>query len=170
MPASEAPNPSKNARIAELKRLVEQKDKLQTIPQYERMHQLADRDRKRHAQYLAEEDKDLECTICQETVKFPRILSCGHYFCSDCILPLGESPQAYDDHSREYKCPTCMKEFATMPMLAPRAGALADNLRKRRREEPPAHPMAFNWPKPHPELVKLANKRYKRHERYMNEK
>ena len=61
--------------------------------------------RQRYLEHLLTEDKgpstiikDMECTICKNSIDRPSIFPCGHYFCHDCVVQW---------LNRHHKCPTC---------------------------------------------------------------
>ena len=62
---------------------------------------------------LAELDREITCAICQEHYTEPKLLTCSHYFCKDCILkrvlrvPTG----------KPFSCPECREEI-----LLPKGG------------------------------------------------
>lgn len=43
----------------------------------------------------------LTCSVCLEILKLPKTLSCGHIFCQDCIVWIG------NDTNWNIQCPTC---------------------------------------------------------------
>jgi len=51
-----------------------------------------------------------ECCICSEVFTDPRVLSCIHTFCLNCLMNYGKDKQPGDD----MPCPLCRKEF-TIP-------------------------------------------------------
>jgi len=52
-------------------------------------------------------DETLECSICKEVLKDPRILPCEHTFCLECIKKWSV---------RQLTCPVCRTRFDDLPM------------------------------------------------------
>ena len=48
--------------------------------------------------------KELECPICLETLKKPKLLSCTHTFCLKCLEKILIKE---DDEKKSIRCPTC---------------------------------------------------------------
>ncbi|ESO96930.1 hypothetical protein LOTGIDRAFT_115231, partial [Lottia gigantea] len=46
---------------------------------------------------------NLECSICCETFKTPKVLICGHTFCLDCL------ERYIGNRTTKFKCPVCGK-------------------------------------------------------------
>ncbi|ESO82284.1 hypothetical protein LOTGIDRAFT_134983, partial [Lottia gigantea] len=53
-------------------------------------------------------NSDLECSICFESFKAPKILSCGHSFCQGCLVTY------IDGKKGTFLCPVC-KQKITIP-------------------------------------------------------
>ena len=54
----------------------------------------------------------LECILCLETYKDPRILPCGHTFCLSCLQKLANSHLSIN----KYKCAFCRQEFGDIKL------------------------------------------------------
>ncbi|XP_055982490.1 E3 ubiquitin-protein ligase RNF135 [Sorex fumeus] len=88
--------------------------------------------------WLAEED--LGCVICQELLKGPTTLPCGHSFCRDCLRELWAKGRGAG--ARPSWCPTCRDDWPAP--LALRKNPLLQELtdKYRRAGPPPAAPPA----------------------------
>ena len=49
-------------------------------------------------------NKELECPVCLDTFKQPKLLGCTHTFCMECLEKLVKE---VDVGSKEISCPTC---------------------------------------------------------------
>uniref|UniRef100_A0A8C8GQ28 Protein NLRC3-like n=1 Tax=Oncorhynchus tshawytscha TaxID=74940 RepID=A0A8C8GQ28_ONCTS len=53
------------------------------------------------------------CAVCQQVLRDPVSISCGHTFCRQCIIRYWEKPAP----SADYDCPQCRKRSRTHPLL-----------------------------------------------------
>ena len=51
---------------------------------------------------------DLECPICLDIIKNPRVLKCGHSICETCIITL-IIPESHNDETLTAECPICIQ-------------------------------------------------------------
>ncbi|CAC5407030.1 TRIM56 [Mytilus coruscus] len=72
-------------------------------------------------------DDLLTCTICLETLKFPKYLPCLHTFCESCIETYIVSSTQKEKESEEFKCPVCRK-FVSYSKTAKKAETWASTL------------------------------------------
>ncbi|KAL0062217.1 hypothetical protein AAF712_010899 [Marasmius tenuissimus] len=130
----------------------------------------------KHDEFLGEQ---LKCAICWEMMVQPRLLACGHYFCSDCILkerktrlgllrvlPDGSiqylpERRPFDDLERIVKCPQCQRAIIFRPSRAYHVAFLVASLCEYKGWEKAEPALPFDWPFPHPELLELAKEKYK---------
>uniref|UniRef100_A0A4W5KE60 RING-type domain-containing protein n=1 Tax=Hucho hucho TaxID=62062 RepID=A0A4W5KE60_9TELE len=62
-----------------------------------------------------QEHKDQSrCTVCQQVLRDPVSITCGHRFCRQCITRYWEKPAP----SGDYDCPQCRKRSRTLPREA----------------------------------------------------
>ncbi len=73
---------------------------------------------------------ELLCAVCQDLLKDPVTIPCGHSYCETCITVCWDQ----EDQKRDYSCPQCRQTFSTRPALA-RNTMLAEveKLKKRKR-------------------------------------
>ncbi|XP_055754702.1 NLR family CARD domain-containing protein 3-like isoform X2 [Salvelinus fontinalis] len=55
------------------------------------------------------------CAVCQQVLRDPVSITCGHRFCRQCITRYWEKPAP----SGDYDCPQCRKRSRTRPVLQP---------------------------------------------------
>ncbi|KAK6291464.1 hypothetical protein J4Q44_G00382300, partial [Coregonus suidteri] len=53
------------------------------------------------------------CAVCQQVLRDPVSITCGHRFCRQCITRYWEKPAP----SGDYDCPQCRKRSRTRPVL-----------------------------------------------------
>ncbi len=56
----------------------------------------------------------MECGICHEVFKDPRIMPCGHTFCLTCLQQLESTSQSQASSTRRIDCPYCRTPFSTV--------------------------------------------------------
>uniref|UniRef100_A0A8C1VBM0 Tripartite motif-containing protein 16-like n=1 Tax=Cyprinus carpio TaxID=7962 RepID=A0A8C1VBM0_CYPCA len=74
---------------------------------------------------------ELSCTVCQDLVKDPVTIQCGHSYCENCITDRWDQ----EDQMRVYSCPMCRQTFSPRPALARNTVLveLVEKLKKRKR-------------------------------------
>uniref|UniRef100_A0A8C1RMY1 Tripartite motif-containing protein 16-like n=1 Tax=Cyprinus carpio TaxID=7962 RepID=A0A8C1RMY1_CYPCA len=74
---------------------------------------------------------ELSCTVCQDLVKDPVTIQCGHSYCENCITDRWDR----EDQTRVYSCPQCRQTFSPRPALARNTvlAVLVEKLKKRKR-------------------------------------
>ncbi|XP_073712784.1 tripartite motif-containing protein 16-like [Misgurnus anguillicaudatus] len=65
------------------------------------------------------------CSICQDLLKDPVTIPCGHSYCMSCITDYWDQ----DDLKRDYSCPQCRQTFTTRPVVG-KATMLAEVVEK----------------------------------------
>ncbi|XP_054988456.1 E3 ubiquitin-protein ligase RNF135 [Sorex araneus] len=100
--------------------------------------------------WLSEED--LGCVICQEPLRGPSTLPCGHSFCRDCLRELWAKGQGAG--ARPSWCPTCRESWPAPLQL--RKNPLLQELADKFRRAGPA-PAAPPAPAPAPPVAQNGN-------------
>uniref|UniRef100_A0A9J8CZH9 Tripartite motif-containing protein 16-like n=1 Tax=Cyprinus carpio carpio TaxID=630221 RepID=A0A9J8CZH9_CYPCA len=74
---------------------------------------------------------ELSCTVCQDLVKDPVTIQCGHSYCENCITDRWDQ----EDQMSVYSCPMCRQTFSPRPALARNTvlAVLVEKLKKRKR-------------------------------------
>ncbi|XP_036375398.1 E3 ubiquitin-protein ligase TRIM47-like [Megalops cyprinoides] len=76
------------------------------------------------------------CAICQDQLKDPVTIPCGHSYCVDCINNRWDK----DDKTGVYSCPQCRQTFNRRPVLkSTEPDKMAEELKTRLHPPPPAH-------------------------------
>ncbi len=73
------------------------------------------------------------CPVCQDQLKDPVTIPCGHSYCESCITVCWDQ----EDQMRVYSCPQCKQTFSTRPALA-RNTMLVQVLEKLNKRKRPA--------------------------------
>ncbi len=76
---------------------------------------------------------ELLCPVCQDLLKDPVTIPCGHSYCESCITVCWDQ----EDQMSVYSCPQCRQTFSTRPALA-RSTILADVVEKLKKRKHPA--------------------------------
>ncbi|KAL0068973.1 E3 ubiquitin-protein ligase [Marasmius tenuissimus] len=142
----------------------------------ERQARIMTRSKEQHAKdkkYDKFMEERLKCAVCWDILVQPRMLACGHHFCSDCILkqrktrlglqqvlPDGKiiylpEGRSVDDLKKVIKCPQCQTDIIFRPSRAHRVAALAARLRDYQGLEAAEPELPFDWPWPHHKLIEL---------------
>ncbi|XP_045568353.1 uncharacterized protein isoform X2 [Salmo salar] len=58
-------------------------------------------------------EDESRCAVCQQVLRDPVSITCGHRFCRQCITRYWEKPAP----SGDYDCPQCRKRSRTLPVL-----------------------------------------------------
>ncbi|XP_058601910.1 tripartite motif-containing protein 16-like [Onychostoma macrolepis] len=71
------------------------------------------------------------CPVCQNLLKDPVTIPCGHSYCKSCITVCWDQ----EDQMRVYSCPQCRQTFSPRPALARNTmlAEMVDKLKKRKR-------------------------------------
>ena len=89
-------------------------------------------------------DKRFECSLCLEHFKDPRILSCFHTFCMQCLQRYLAKSNHFDMHRLKFVCPLCRSEN-TLPRQG--VAGLQKNFYLNEESAKPSHPMCSTHPK-----------------------
>ncbi|XP_048013190.1 tripartite motif-containing protein 16-like isoform X1 [Megalobrama amblycephala] len=73
------------------------------------------------------------CTVCQDLLKDPVAIPCGHSYCKSCITDFWDQ----EDQKRVYSCPQCIQTFSPRPALA-KSTMLAEVLKELKKIKLPA--------------------------------
>ncbi len=73
------------------------------------------------------------CPVCQDLLKDPVTIQCGHSYCKSCITGCWDQ----EDQIRVYSCPQCKQTFSPRPALA-RNTMLAEVVEKLKKRKRPA--------------------------------
>ncbi len=73
------------------------------------------------------------CPVCQDLLKDPVTIPCGHSYCESCITVCWDQ----EDQMRVYSCPQCKQTFSPRPALA-RNTMLAEMVEKLNKRKRPA--------------------------------
>ncbi len=73
------------------------------------------------------------CPVCQDHLKDPVTIPCGHSYCESCITGCWDQ----EDQTRVYSCPQCRQTFSPRPALA-RNTMLAEVEKKLKKRKRPA--------------------------------
>ncbi|XP_058601907.1 tripartite motif-containing protein 16-like [Onychostoma macrolepis] len=76
---------------------------------------------------------DFLCPVCQDLLKDPVTIQCGHSYCKSCITDCWDQ----EDQMRVYSCPQCRQTFSSRPALA-RNTMLAEMVEKLKKRKRPA--------------------------------
>ncbi|XP_052435143.1 tripartite motif-containing protein 16-like isoform X1 [Carassius gibelio] len=77
--------------------------------------------------------KEFMCPVCQDLLKDPVTIQCGHSYCKICITGCWDQ----EDQKRVYSCPQCRQTFSPRPALA-RNTMLAEVVEKLKKTKLPA--------------------------------
>ncbi len=71
------------------------------------------------------------CSVCQDRLKDPVTIPCGHSYCKSCITVRWDQ----EDQMRVYSCPQCRQTFSPRPALAgdTMLAEVVEKLKKRKR-------------------------------------
>ncbi|KAL0159713.1 hypothetical protein M9458_043438, partial [Cirrhinus mrigala] len=71
------------------------------------------------------------CPVCQDLLKDPVTIQCGHNYCKSCITGCWDQ----ENEMRVYSCPQCKQTFSPRPALATNSmlTEVVEKLRKRKR-------------------------------------
>ncbi|XP_058601957.1 tripartite motif-containing protein 16-like [Onychostoma macrolepis] len=73
------------------------------------------------------------CLVCQDLIKDPVTIQCGHSYCKSCITGCWDQ----EDQMRVYSCPQCRQTFSPRPALATNT-ILAEVVQKLKKRKRPA--------------------------------
>ncbi len=77
--------------------------------------------------------EELLCPVCQDLLKDPVTIPCGHSYCESCITVCWDQ----EDQMRVYSCSQCKQTFSPRPALA-RSTMLAQVVEKLKKRKRPA--------------------------------
>ncbi|XP_073676351.1 E3 ubiquitin/ISG15 ligase TRIM25-like [Garra rufa] len=77
--------------------------------------------------------EEFTCAVCQDLLKDPVVIPCGHSYCKSCITDCWD----HEDQMRVYSCPQCRQTFSPRPALA-RNTMLAEVVKKLKKRKCPA--------------------------------
>ncbi len=76
---------------------------------------------------------EFKCSVCQDILKDPVTIPCGHSYCKSCITGCWDQ----EDQMRVYSCPQCRQTFSPRPALATNT-MLAEVVEKLKKTNLPA--------------------------------
>ncbi len=76
---------------------------------------------------------EFKCAVCQDLLKDPVTIPCGHSYCKSCITVCWDQ----EDQMSVYSCPQCKQTFSPRPALA-RSTMLAEMVEKLKKRKRPA--------------------------------
>ncbi|KAJ7984606.1 hypothetical protein DPEC_G00356520 [Dallia pectoralis] len=84
---------------------------------------------------MAEAVDSINCSICQDQLKDPVTIPCGHSYCMGCIKDCLDQ----EDDKGIYSCPQCRQTFTPRPVLnrSTILSELVENLKKTKLQSPP---------------------------------